>query len=260
VTRVASRALRGVARIPRAVDVPLRRWRCSAATAFCAAAWLAATAVPALADTATPENPAGSNADAIDSIYRATLGVTITIFVLVGGWLLYTAVRFRARKGDTSEPPQTHGSTRLELGWTVVPVLILIGLAGYTFYKLPNAENIGGSGALKVHVLAQQFSFRYTYPGGRHPPNPTTLVVPIDTPIELDVTSKDVNHDWWVEALGPKVDAIPGRLNRTGFTATRLGTFTGQCAELCGQGHATMTITVRVVSKAAFKTYLGKLK
>jgi cytochrome c oxidase subunit 2 len=242
------------------VNVRLRRSRCSATAALGAAAWLAASAVPALADTATPQNPAATNADAIDSIYRAALGVTITIFVLVGGWLLYTAIRFRARKGQTAEPPQTHGSTRLELGWTLVPILILVGLAGYTFAKLPDAERITAPGALKVQVLAQQFAFSYTYPNGKHPANPTTLVVPVETPVELDVRSKDVAHDWWVAALGPKVDAIPGRVNRTGFTATRTGTFDGQCAEFCGSGHATMTISVRVVSKAAFQRYLAGLR
>ena len=260
VTGVANRPHGAVCRIRPAVNVRPRRTRCSAAALLGAAAWLAASAVPAFADTATPENPAATNADAIDSIYRAALGVTITIFVLVGGWLLYTAIRFRARKGQTAEPPQTHGSTRLELGWTLVPILILIGLAGYTFAKLPNAERITAPGELRVQVLAQQFSFSYTYPNGKHPANPAVLVVPVDTPVELDLRSKDVAHDWWVAQLGPKVDAIPGRMNRTGFTATTTGTFTGQCAEFCGTGHATMTITVRVVPKAAFQHYLAALK
>jgi cytochrome c oxidase subunit II len=227
----------------------------------CAASVLLLTAAPAVADVATPVNPESSNAKAIDDIYRAALGVTVTIFVLVGGWLLYTAVRFRARKGLEIDPPQVHGSTRLELGWTIVPVLILVGLAGYTFYRLPTAENIStGPGSLPISVSAAQFAFSYTYPNGKHPAQPSILVLPVDTPIEIDLTSKDVNHDWWVPALAPKIDAIPGQVNHTGFTATEAGLYPGRCAEFCGVGHATMTIAVRIVSKAAFQRYMSGLR
>ena len=244
------------------VTAPLRQLRMWAAAALCAAGVLVLTAAPAIADVATPVHPDSTNADAIDDIYRAALGVTVTIFVLVGGWLLYTAVRFRERKGEVREdPPQVHGSTRLEIGWTVVPVLILVGLAGYTFYKLPAAENIPTPpNALVIHISAAQFAFSYTYPNGKGPSQPSTLVVPVNTPVEVDLTSKDVNHDWWVPALAPKVDAIPGQVNHTGFTATAVGLYHGRCAEFCGVGHATMTILVQVVSKPAFQRYMARLK
>jgi len=87
-----------------------------------------ALAPAALADTATPENPVGPASHAIDNIYRAVIGTTMVIFILVGGWLVYSAIRFRARPGRPVDPPQVHGSSRLEWGWTIVPVLILIGL------------------------------------------------------------------------------------------------------------------------------------
>ena len=91
------------------------------------------------------------------------LGVCLTIFVLVGGWLLYTAVRFRERRGDTREPPQTHGSTRLEIGWTIVPALIVIGILVFTLIKIPSAEKIS-SNAMDVQVVAQQYSFTLHLP------------------------------------------------------------------------------------------------
>jgi cytochrome c oxidase subunit II len=266
VTPVANRAGGRVCRIRPAVNVPLRRPRRWAAAAIAATVWLAAPAATAWGDTATTENPAASNATAIDQIYRAALGVTVTIFVLVGGWLLYTAIRFRVRRGAPlgPEPPQTHGSSRLEIGWTIVPVLILAALAGYTIAKIPRAENIGGRNALKVAVTAQQFTFTYRYEnkgaGGKQPRDPATLVVPVNTPVEIDLVSKDVAHDFWVPALGPKVDAIPGQMNRTGFTASRIGTYQGQCAEFCGAGHATMTITVKVISQHAFANYVKGLR
>ena len=83
--------------------------------------------------------------------------------------------------------------------------------------------------------------------------------MPENTPVKLEVRSKDVNHDWWVPALGHKIDAIPGQTNTTWFRATRTGTFRGQCAEFCGLGHATMVITVKVVSQSDWSTYTAKL-
>ena len=101
------------------------------------------TAVPALAGTATLNQPESPNASSIDHTYRAVLGVTVTIFVLVGGWLVYTAIRFRERPGRTyPTPPQTRGSNRLELAWTLVPILILIALSAFTLYNLPKVEDV----------------------------------------------------------------------------------------------------------------------
>jgi cytochrome c oxidase subunit II len=234
----------------------------AAVTALVASLLLAPAA---LADTATPEEPAGPASHAIDNIYRAVLGTTMVIFILVGGWLVYSAIRFRARRGRPIDPPQVHGSSRLEWGWTIVPVLILIGLAGYTFHKLPDVKD-APSNSLVVTVIAQQFQFSYTYGAnsgaaeGKAPSTPTTLVVPENMPVKLEVHSKDVDHDWWVPSLGPKVDAIPGQETTTWFRADHTGTYHGQCAEFCGVGHATMAITVKVVSAADWQSYAGGLK
>jgi cytochrome c oxidase subunit II len=189
----------------------------------------------------------------------------MVIFILVGGWLVYSAIRFRARPGRQIDPPQVHGSSRLEWGWTIVPVLILIGLAGYTFHKLPDVKD-APSDSMIVDVSAQQFSFSYTYGAnsgaaqGKAPSDAATLVVPEDTAVKLEVHAKDVVHDWWVPALGPKVDAVPGQTTTTWFTANETGTFHGQCAEFCGVGHSTMLIAVKVVSAAEWQRYAGGLK
>jgi cytochrome c oxidase subunit II len=245
------------------VNVLTLRLRPLALAAFTAVAVLALQTAPAMADTATFEQPAGPAASAIDHVYRAVLGVTVTIFVLVGGWLLYSALRFRVRRGDpTVEPPQVRGSTRLEIGWTIAPVLVLAALAGYTIDNI-SAVKDAPSNAMVVNVLAQQWSFSYVYgansgiPGKA--PGGGSLVVPENTAVKLEVRSKDVDHDWWVPALGPKIDAIPGQTNSTWFKATRTGTFKGQCAEFCGLGHATMLITVKVVTAAEWSAYTAKL-
>jgi cytochrome c oxidase subunit 2 len=96
-----------------------------------------------------------------------------------------------------------------------------------------------------VNVTAQQFQFSYTYGAnagaaeGKAPSDAATLVVPENTPVKLQVHAKDVDHDWWVPSLGPKVDAIPGQTTTTWFRADHIGTYHGQCAEFCGVGHAT---------------------
>ena len=232
-----------------------RRWLIAAAPLGLVAALAAAQ--PALADTATLNQPESPNAHGIDAIYRAGLGVTVTIFVLVGGWLIYTAIRFRERPGrEYPDPPQVRGSTRLEIGWTIVPVLILVGLSAFTFYKLPKVQDVP-KGAMQIGVLAQQYTWTFTYPDGKHPAGPNTLVVPVGVPVHLNMHSSDVVHDFWVEQLGQKQDVFPGRVTHTWFQANKEGTYTGQCAEFCGSGHATMNIIVRVLSKEDFDSYMA---
>ena len=211
-----------------------------------------------MAGTATLNQPESPNAQAIDSIYRAVLGVTVTTFVLVGGWLVYSAIRFRERPGRTyPDPPQVRGSSQLEIGWTIVPVLILVGLSAFTFYKLPDVKDVP-KGAMEVKVLAQQYGWTFTYPNGKHPVGANTLVVPVDTPIHLNMRSKDVIHDFWVEQLGQKQDVFPNKTTHTWFEAHDVGKYEGQCAEFCGSGHATMTISVRVLSKEEFSSYMAQ--
>ena len=247
------------------MKVPTLRLRPLVLAAFTAVTLLALGATPAAADTATFQHPAGPASHAMDDVYRAVLGVTVTIFVLVGGWLLYSALRFRVRPGEPDvEPPQVHGSTRLELGWTLAPILVLAALSAYTLNHVGTVKD-APSNAIVVNVKAQQFTFSYLYgansgASGRAPSTPSTLVVPVHTPVRLEVRSIDVDHDWWVPALGPKIDAIPGQTNTTWFQADHTGTFTGQCAEFCGLGHATMTITVKVVSRADWDAYTAKLQ
>jgi cytochrome c oxidase subunit 2 len=239
------------------VTRPHRRRRWFLAVALLGALLALVIAEPAMAGTATFNTPVSPNARAIDSTYRAVLGVTVTIFVLVGGWLVYSAIRFREVRGrEYPDPPQVRGSTQLEIGWTIVPILILLGLSAFTFYKLPTVQDVP-RGAMQVAVTAQQYGWTFTYPNGKHPAGPNTLVVPVNTPVHLNMTSKDVIHDFWVEQLGQKQDVFPNRTTHTWFDADKVGTYTGQCAEFCGAGHATMTIIVRVLSKQDYATYMA---
>ena len=175
----------------------------------------------------------GPAANAIDDIYRAVLGVTVTIFVLVGGWLLYSALRFRVRPGDPDiEPPQVRGSTRLEIGWTLAPVLVLAALAGYTIDNIPAVKDApvgrdrGQRAGAAVLVLLR---LRPTPASAARRRAAAALVVPENTAVKLDVNSKDVDHDWWVPALGPEDrrdprpdehDLVQGRPARARTTAS----------------------------------------
>jgi len=174
-------------------------------------------AASALADTATPEEPVSPNASAIDDIYLVILGATVTIFVLVGGFLLYSAIRFRERPGDP-DPPQTHGSTKLELGWTIVPILIVLGIAGYTLYKLPNVDDTPND-AMKVHVLAQQFAWSFEYPDGVKPKSTAANTLRQFQTLCAVLGRPDIPSD---RTLLPKLpDSADGFLSDLGNSAVR---------------------------------------
>jgi cytochrome c oxidase subunit II len=238
----------------------------------------------------TPESGGSPNADQIDSLYKITLYVALVIFVAVEGALGYALWKFRARKGAV--PAQIRGNTRLEVGWTVGAAVILVVLAVFTFAKLSSIQDPSNSGpsgdsllgesgvlyasadrklppngkSLNIEVTGQQYIWRYTYPGS---PNPDGLgapysyeemVVPTNTTVTLDITSSDVVHSWWIPQLGGKFDAVPGYHNYAWFKVYKPGVYRGQCAALCGRGHARMIATVKAVPPAQFDAWLSYQK
>jgi cytochrome c oxidase subunit II len=196
-----------------------------------------------------PAPPASPNESGIRSVYWLILGVTGGIFVLVEAALLLFVVRYRSRgRARELEGPQIIGHTKLELVWTAGPIVILAVIAAFVFYKVAgirNAPAAAGGGAETIRIEGHQFYWQFVYPNGAI--SVDTLRVPYNRKIELEITSPDVAHSWWVPALGGKLDAIPGRVNRTSFRASKLGTFPGQCAEFCGIQHAAMATLVEVL-------------
>jgi cytochrome c oxidase subunit 2 len=207
-----------------------------------------------------PPSPASPNAGRIRDAYWLIVVFTGAIFVLVEGALLVFVVRFRRRgRARTAEGPQIHGSTRLELIWTVIPVLILAAIGGFVFYKLPGIKNVPAATAanrLNVEIEGRQFYWEFRYPNGVV--SVDRLRVPVGEVVTLDVTAPvfDVIHSWWIPRLAGKIDAIPGRVNHTWIEAERPGLYYGQCAELCGLFHATMTATVDAMPRAEFEQWL----
>jgi cytochrome c oxidase subunit 2 len=237
----------------------------------------------------TPEHGGSPNADDINTLYVFTLVVAIVVFVGVEGVLLYSVIKFKARKGAV--PAQIRGNTRLEIGWTVGAAVILVVLATLTFVKLDDIRNPPNSSAnglqladtsrrlppngksLNICVNGQQYIWRYTYAADCDkaqnlgaPFSYEEMVVPVDTTVTLDIKAQDVAHSWWIPKLGGKFDAIPGYTNHTWFKipgkfAANGGTvFFGQCAELCGRNHANMTARVKAVSVEEYQRWLNQQK
>jgi len=240
----------------------------------------------------TPKSGGSSNADEIDTLYKITLYVALVIFVAVEGALGYALWKFRARKGAV--PAQIRGNTRLEVGWTVAAAVILVGLAVLTFAKLSSIQDPANSGpsgdqlsgdsgllyasnerklppngkSLNITVIGRQYIWQYIYPypgssesdGLGAPYSYVQMVVPTETTVTLDIVSADVVHSWWIPELGGKFQAVPGYHNYSWFKISKPGVYRGQCAALCGRGHATMRASVKAVPPAQFDAWLAYQK
>lgn len=241
-----------------------------------------ALAPTALAGVISPESGGSSNADKIASLYNITFVVGLVIFLAVEGVLIWSLVKYRARRGGPKEGAQIHGNTRLEVGWTVGAALIVVVLAVVTFIYLPDIENPPASGpdglaagvevasidqpapppgpseALTIDVNGQQYLWRYDYPGGAF--SYYEMVVPTNTTVVLNLTASDVIHSWWIPKLGGKMDTVPGHVNKTWFKIEKPGVYIGQCAELCGAGHADMRARVRAVSPDEYLAFIERQK
>jgi cytochrome c oxidase subunit 2 len=240
-----------------------------------------------------PAHGASPNAHEIGNLYDITLYIALVIFFAVEGALVYALVRFRKRKGAL--PAQIHGNTRLEVSWTVAAAVILLGLAVLTFSKLSSIQDPPNSGpggssladlgeqnnllyasnqrrlppngkSLEITVIGRQYVWQFVYPGANEPDglgapySYEELVVPTNTTVTLNIVSSDVVHSWWVPELGGKFQAVPGYHNYTWFKLSKPGLFRGQCALLCGRGHARMIATVKAVPPAQFEAWLANQK
>lgn len=178
---------------------------------------------------------------------------SVLIFGVVAGALAYITWKFRAKPGQTGEPPQVHGNDRLEVIWTVIPIVIVFILFGLTARSLI-LVNKPLPGALKVEVTGYQFWWDFHYPDLDFR-NSNELILPAGVPVELEITSKDVIHSFWVPGLAGKQDAIPGQKTRIRFIAEKPGNYYGFCAELCGPSHARMLFRVIVLPQEEFERF-----
>ena len=240
----------------------------------------AALAATAGADALTPDAGPTKNAVDIDTLYKIVFYTGLAVIAIVWGVLFYSLFRFRARRWR--RPPQILGNATLELGWTIGAATIVVIIALVTYIMLDGIKNPAPSGSpalaearaenasldqppppsgtkpLEITVSGQQYLWRYQYPNGAV--SFQQMVVPVDTTVILSIKANDVAHSWWIPKLGGKMDALPGYTNKTWFKATDTGTFTGQCAEFCGSGHAVMSAKVTVVEGQQYQTWVEDQK
>ncbi|HEY2249001.1 MAG TPA: cytochrome c oxidase subunit II [Bradyrhizobium sp.] len=200
----------------------------------------------------------------------------ITLFVL--GLLIAVMVKFNAKANPV--PSRTTHNTLIEVAWTLIPVMILVGIAIPSFRLLFQELDVPKAD-LTIKATGKQWYWSYAYPdNGKfefdsllacdesrtkcQPPRllsvDNEVVVPVNKIIRVETTGADVIHSFAVPAFGIKIDAIPGRLNETWFQATKTGMYYGQCSELCGKDHAYMPIAVRVVTDQEFATWIEAAK
>ena len=206
-----------------------------------------------------PETPHSPNAERINDSYKWIAILTAAIFVLVEGALIWFVIRYRRRgRPRTAEGPQIHAHTRLELIWTVIPVLILAAIASFVFYKLPGIKDVPSvsaqGGPIRIRIDAHQFYWQFTYPNGTV--SIDELHAPVGKVVRVDIVSHDVDHSWWIPELGGKFDAIPGQRTHTWFKADTVGTYRGRCGEFCGVFHAEMAARVVIESKDDYDAWV----
>jgi cytochrome c oxidase subunit 2 len=204
-----------------------------------------------------PPDPVSGSGEAINQVYWVVFTLCAVVFVLVEAALILFIVRFRRRPAvrEDDEGPQIHGNTRLEVIWTIIPAVLLAGMAVFVLARTPAVQaGADGDEALTIRVQAHQFYWQYEYPNGAITLD--TLRLPVDRPIRLELLSRDVDHSWWVPELTGKRDAIPGQTNVLEFEPKRTGTFEGECAEHCGAQHAVMYTQVEVVEQGEFDSWL----
>lgn len=186
--------------------------------------------------------------------------VGVFVAVVVIALILAPPIIWRRRAEEL--PAQFSGNTPLEIGYTVVPLLMVIALFGLTFRNEDVVQRIVPKPANTVDVVAFQWSWRFRYPATKieitgAPGAPPQMVLPLGVTTRINLTSTDVNHAFWVPAFLFKRDAIAGFSNHFDLRPTRVGSYRGECAEFCGLDHARMSFTVRVTSQAQFDRWLN---
>lgn len=231
-----------------------RRWK--AALLAPLVLTLAACAENAPLDTLEPKGP---YARAIDQLVDPVFAIAGVVFLLVQFGVLFLAMKFRKRKDDDgSLPPQVHGNFKLEIGWTILPALVLAGVgAGSVFTILDLADT--PKDAQEITVIGQQWWWEYRYDVDQNGEDDIVtandLVIPAGEPIALTITSRDVIHSFWIPALNGKRDAVPGREHPLTIEADEPGVYRGQCTEFCGLSHGYMQMRVVALSPADYEAW-----
>jgi cytochrome c oxidase subunit II len=197
---------------------------------------------------------------AVQNAYNLFLYIGAVVFAVVSGLVIWSVVRYR-RRGDEL-PEQTHGNNTLELVWTLIPTLIVLGLFWVTLQTQDKVLAPAGRSALSVDVTAFQWSWRFRYEeSGAEVVGGTgtvpELVVPVGQPVRIKLRTADVVHSFYVPQTLFKRQAIPGITNEFDLTFEKVGIYHGQCAQFCGLAHPDMVFRVRVVNQGEFQSWMA---
>jgi len=213
-------------------------------------------------------NAASAERGPIDTLLDVMIVLSAFVFAAVCVMLGYAVWKYKAKPGDESDGEPIHGNTRLEITWTVIPTIIVLFGAVYSWIVLADIE-AKAEDRMPLHVTGLQYTWQFEYPehevqtdDGTQPLRTEELHVPVDRQLEVTVTALDVLHSFWVPEWGIKRDLVPVRRgtnevdNQFVVTPTEEGTYSLMCTELCGIGHATMRATVVVESEEDFDAWV----
>ena len=209
--------------------------------------------------------PADSTqADKIDTLWDVLIIATVPVFVLVTVIVCFSVIEFRMRPGEENlDGPPIHGNTRLEVIWTAIPAILIVGLVTYAYVVMRDIEEAPAAGNERVvTVTGQQFTWSFAYNEGGKKFTTPQLYLPAGKSVKFDVKSKDVIHDFWVPDFRMKIDAVPGITTHYRVTPKNpaaIGDHAIVCAELCGLGHAFMRQTAHILAPAAFDKWVQKM-
>lgn len=208
-------------------------------------------------DPATKEGPR------ILSLWQGSWIAALIVGVLVWGLLIWAIVVYRRK--DDSVPKQTKYNMPIEIGYTIVPLIMVLGLFYFTARDQTELTKIDNKNTHTVNVQAWRWSWGFNYVEEQAYDVGTPAIVPelwlpVNEKVLFTLNSPDVIHSFWVPAFLMKMDVVPGRNNEFEVTPNRVGTFAGKCTELCGVDHSRMLFNVKVVSRADYNAHIAKLK
>jgi cytochrome c oxidase subunit 2 len=208
---------------------------------------------------------ASTQADKIDTLWDVLIIASVPVFVLVVVVIAFSVINFRMRPGEEElDGPPIHGNTRLEVIWTAIPAILIVGLVTYAYVVLRDVEKTpalaAGQKERVVRVFGEQFAWTFEYNENGRRFKTAQLYLPAGQSVKFDVQSKDVIHDFWVPDFRMKIDAVPGITTHYRVTpkTSAIGPHQIVCAELCGLGHAFMRQTAHVMTPAAFAAWARK--
>jgi cytochrome c oxidase subunit 2 len=207
-----------------------------------------------------------------DTSWLVLLGVGL----LTWGLIIWAAVVYRRRKGQTGLPVQLRYNLPIEIFYTVVPLILVLGFFAFTAKTQNNIEQPFAKPQVKIEVFGKRWAWDFNYvnentysPGVQAQPSTdgtpvsdhlNTLYLPVNKRVQINIQSRDVAHSFWIVNFLYKKDMIPGKTNYMYFIPEKIGTYQGKCAELCGQYHSLMLFQVKVVSEADYQAYIAKQK